>query len=166
MAGKSGAGGVGGAFQSLLGIAADMFDMQAQTNAYIENSKELERSARLEDANAVDSLARGAIAAGQARMRGTLLGAKQRVAYAASGVDASTGTAAGVVASTGIYSELDARTLSNNALRESLGHKEVGRKYRLQRQQLEREQRARETKYALGFTGEAINLGTSLLGGG
>lgn len=83
----------------------------------------------LANSAAADAVARGTAAAGVARIRGTLLGAKQNVAYANSGVDAGVGTAADVQGSTAAMSELDAKTLENNAAREAWGFKTHGMQF-------------------------------------
>ena len=77
---------------------------------------------------ALDAGARGALAAGLARQQGTKLGAKQRVAFSNSGVDATVGTAADVIAETAMLTELDANTIRNNAAREAWGHKRTADK--------------------------------------
>lgn len=150
----SGILGLGNAVANLAGGAAQR---EAEGRAYDFNSRELERSAKLEDANAVDALARGSSQAGRLRQRGTQLQAEQALAYANSGVDSTVGTPAQVQSATGNVSELDALTTENNALREAWGHKEVGRKYRAQKVALAEE-------YAAGGTKQALNTASTLLG--
>lgn len=75
---------------------------------------------------ATESLRRGALEAGQVRSEGSQLQAKQNVAYANSGVDATVGTAATVQAATKSKAELDALTVENNAAREAWGYKAHG----------------------------------------
>lgn len=72
---------------------------------------------------AADSIARGNQEAARARMLATQTIARQKVAFAASGVDASVGTPADAGAGTRMMSELDAQTLKNNAAREAWGFK-------------------------------------------
>lgn len=72
-----------------------------------------------------DTLYKGAQDAGALKMKGTQVQQEQAMAYAYSGVDADTGTAAQVGTATRIYAELDAATTMNNARREALGHRRV-----------------------------------------
>lgn len=65
--------------------------------------------------------------AAKVRSAGTQMIAKQRTAYTASGVDASQGTPLAVMADTRLMSELDARTLENNAARKVRGFREQKR---------------------------------------
>jgi hypothetical protein len=65
--------------------------------------------------------------AGRVRSAGTQTIAKQATAYTASGVDASQGTPLSVMADTRLMSELDARTLENNAARKVRGFREQKR---------------------------------------
>jgi hypothetical protein len=73
-----------------------------------------------------DSRARGGNAAGLIRMQATQLAAKQRVAYANSGVDISQGTPAATMDATRLMGELDAQTALNNAAREAWGYERQG----------------------------------------
>jgi hypothetical protein len=69
----------------------------------------------------------GASDAAKARTAGTQLIAQQGTAYTASGVDPTQGTPLSVMADTRLMSELDARTLENNAARKVRGFKEQRR---------------------------------------
>jgi hypothetical protein len=73
-----------------------------------------------------DARARGGYAAGQLRMQASQLAARQRVAYANSGVDISEGTPAATMAATRVMGELDAETAVNNAAREAWGYQRQG----------------------------------------
>lgn len=79
-----------------------------------------------------DAVRRGNTEAGQTRAQGSKLIGQQKVAFANSGVDATVGTPADVMADTRVMSELDAKTQENNALREALGFKRYGTKYQQQ----------------------------------
>ena len=103
---------------------------EAEREAAKFNSLELRNSARLEESNAAASLRQGALQSGLYRTRGSMLQGTQRVALATSGVDAGSGTAADVLASTDIFSELDASTARNNAFRAAMGQKTVAARYR------------------------------------
>ena len=69
-----------------------------------------------------DAVARGAAAEGEVRQAGTQLADEQAFLYANSGIDASVGTAANVVAATRAQTEKNALTVRNNAAREAWGH--------------------------------------------
>lgn len=106
---------------------ADAFTKERE--AALDNMAELERSARMEEANATAVMQRGALAAGRQRMAGSDLAGQQRIAYAMGSIDSTSGTAAATMRSTAAFSELDAETLRNNAIREAFGHKESARRY-------------------------------------
>lgn len=104
-------------------------DYGAKEQADYQNIAEYKRSSAIEEANAVDALRQGEQDAGRARMKGSEMVARQRVAFANSGVDASVGTPAQVASSTSMWAELDAQTTRNNAMRKAFGYKETARKY-------------------------------------
>lgn len=119
----------------LAGLNA-IFDMFAATqaegarkSAAIQNMNELHRSSELEAANAVAVRVRGAMAAGRKRMEGSAIAGQQQLAYAVGNVASNSGTAAQTIASSKVWSELDATTLRNNAVREAFGHEESSRRY-------------------------------------
>lgn len=114
-----------------------------------QNFLQLNRAALREDALAADTLRRGSFVAGLKRMQGTATIAAQKVAYEASGVDSTTGTAAQVAASTRLVSELDAQTLENNAVRAALGHQEAATQYRDEWRAQARAREGRRTKRAM-----------------
>jgi hypothetical protein len=130
---------------------------QSELEAGTANARELNRQALLEDANAVDALQQGAQRAGLARMAGTALAAKQRMAYAASGVDATVGTPAQVQASTALLSEYNAQLAKNDAVRAAFRFRESARAKRLQAQDV-------INKLGNGWT-EAVGMGSTLVGG-
>lgn len=107
----------------------------------------------------VDAIARGAQAAGFARMEGTRVVARQRIAFAAGGIDVTVGTPADVATSTAMMAELDAQTLQNNAAREAWGFKRTEEK-------IVRQRRMAETTRRLDI-GKALagGPGVSILGG-
>lgn len=97
-----------------------------------ENSEDAIRQQQLADnlvavgQQANDARARGSYAAGQLRSQATQLAARQRVAFANSGVDVTQGTPAQVMSATGTLGELDAQTALNNAAREAWGYDRQG----------------------------------------
>jgi hypothetical protein len=127
---------MGGMIGAVIGAAGDIAAFESQRKAYIQNTSELQKSAFRSRSDAADALSRGGIAEGQRRMQGSQLLAKQRVAYANSGIEATVGTPADVAASTSLFNEFDAMTIQNNAAREALGHKRTAERYDFQRRQL------------------------------
>jgi hypothetical protein len=74
------------------------------------------------DYNSRQALIKGARGAAKARMEGSALIARQRTAYATSGVETTSGTPMAVMASTAGLSELEAQTIQNDAAREAWGY--------------------------------------------
>lgn len=83
-----------------------------------------ERDVQAADLAIESAREKGAWESGKARILGEKLGREQMVAYANSGVDASSGTAAQVLGNTAALSELDAQQLAINAAREAWGYRE------------------------------------------
>lgn len=108
-----------------LNLLAEEEEARAKRVENIENR-------RLAESAAADAMERGALESGRARLHGGKLLAAQKAAYAASGVVATSGTAAAVQADTAAMTELDARTLENNAMREAWGFRRFGVKYQQQ----------------------------------
>ncbi len=98
------------------GVYTGMQQQAAATDEWHANDALLQYQSRL-------SKQQAGIAEGKVRMLGGKTAAAQNVAYANSGVDASTGTAAAVQANTAAQTELDAQTVKNNAAREAWGFK-------------------------------------------
>ena len=118
-----------------------------------QDAKQARLNTELANAAAADALQRGAADAGQMRQAGAQLAARQAVAYANSGVDASVGTAANVQASAAAQAELEAKTLENNAMREAFGYKKHGLDFQTQAG-INASRRAREAAgTALGAAG-------------
>lgn len=86
-----------------------------QQDMIAQNTKLLER-ARL------DSILYGATAAGSAVEQGTRTISEMRARAAGSGVSLSSEGVVGLAETTREYSQLDAETIKNNALREALGY--------------------------------------------
>ncbi len=107
--------------QGLLGAAGTGVQVYGDVKEGGYRQRESLAQGALADAGAADAQARGNRAAGQLRLEASQLGAQQKVAYAASGVDATTGTPAEVQGFTRAVGELDAITTSNNAALEAWG---------------------------------------------
>lgn len=115
------------ALSTLTGTGLDLVGGIEESNARIDESRS---NAKLADAAAADAIARGTREAGKQRLEGGQLIARQRVAYANSGVDATVGTPATVMENTRATTELDAQTLQNNAAREAWGFKAKAAEFR------------------------------------
>ena len=102
---------------------------EEEKRAQLDNMMEYGRSASMEKANAVSTRVSGGAAAGRRRMEGSALLGQQKLAYAMGGIDSSSGTAAQTIKSSELFSDLDAITLQNNAIRSAMGHEESARKY-------------------------------------
>lgn len=124
------------------------------------NLGQIARSKALNAALEVDSLRRGADQAGLSRMQATRVQGAQKVAYAAGNIDSSSGTAAQLADSTGIYAELDAQTTMNNARREALGYRKANEDLDFKVGEQERLLKARETKR----TADLVSAGVSVIG--
>ena len=118
------AGGIGDMIQGAFGIGMAGEEANAEHRASITQR---DREIRAANAAIESAQQKGAFEAGRLRVMGTQLAAKQRTAYAASGVDATTGTAAAVQADTAALNELDAQSAAINAAREVWGYKEAKR---------------------------------------
>lgn len=117
------AGAIDMAFAALQGgmeqqAAFEEFGAETKKNAYNKSLTQLAER---------DALAKGNYEAGMQRIAGAQLAAKQKVAYANSGVDTTVGTPAEVIASTEQFSEMDAQQIQNNAAREAWGYREKGK---------------------------------------
>ena len=98
----------------------------------IAAKKQADANTAMANEAASDALARGARDAGALRMAGSQVAARQMVAFANSGVDATVGTAANVQAGTKANAELEALTTENNAAREAFGYKKHGLDFQAQ----------------------------------
>lgn len=142
---------VGALIQGVFGAFGNMYE--AGVVQPLENDirrKQAAENMRLAELAAVDARARGAQEAGLARMAGSKLVAEQHVAYATSGVDATVGTPAQVMADTKAMAELEALTIKNNAAREAWGY-EVKRDQLFTQEKFDRRmENVRNTKTLLG----------------
>lgn len=145
--------------------AAIEADISAKNTAGVRNMNELERSAQLEEVNAVDALAQGETDAGLSRMKGSEMVARQRVAFASSGVDLSVGTPVQVASSTSRWAELDAQSARNNAMRKAFGYRETARKYRNQAVGIQDQLNADQVAGAFKLAGSMMSTAASGMGG-
>ena len=134
------------------------------------NYRRLYDAGKLQEGLAADSLQRGAVESGRIRQKGSAIAAQQAVAFAAGGIDASSGTPAALGDSSRIFSELDAATTMNNARREAMGHTQAAREYRRDAQGLGIEAgnraAAREMRTLLAWGKAGISIASSGMNGG
>ncbi len=107
-------------------------------------------------AQSADSYQRGAQKEGILRTEGTRAIAESRAGAAQSPIDATSGTAANVLAEKRAFSELDALTARSNAAREAWGHQVEAAQYELARKAAKK-----QGEYAAigSFLGTAAGLG-------
>lgn len=105
--------GAGSMFTGLATMTTELADAESEYNAA---DRSLGQNIRV-------TQRKSALEAGKLRSQGSQLIARQKVAYANSGVDATVGTPASVMADTRLMSELDAQTAENNAANEVWGFK-------------------------------------------
>lgn len=135
--------------QAVFAVAGAAAGEAEDDRAMQANFLQLNRAAQRQDSLAIDALARGSWAAGQQRQEGSRVVAEQKVAYEASGVDSTVGTAQQVSDGTRMMSELNAATVMNNARREALGHSEAAQQYRDEWAAQVRARDARRTERAM-----------------
>ncbi|MFA5943194.1 MAG: hypothetical protein WC876_01870 [Candidatus Thermoplasmatota archaeon] len=138
----------------VLAVAGTALDLVGQEQERGAKAKESADNQALANRAAADAIARGNQDAGRTRMATTQLIARQKVAFAASGVDPTVGTPADVAASTAMFGELKAKTDENNAAREAFGFKTYGLKYQQQAQLDQTRATNQEVGTALGGLGK------------
>lgn len=138
-----------------LGTAFQITDLFGEAQQSRDNAYENKKTAL---SAAADAIARGDQEAAKVRGEGRQLGARQKVAFAASGVDATVGTAAEVQAGTAMMSELDAARVRNNAAREAWGLKKQGR-------QIEEQEVLNQRRYQSQMVGTALGGAGKIAGG-
>ena len=119
-------------------------------------SQDAEANIELARTAAADAIQRGQADAAKTRFSAQQAIARQKVAFGASGVDASVGTPVSLGASTAAMAELDARTIENNAAREAWGYAKTEQKIRRQ-QKLNKTMQNLE-KWKLGIGGPGVTL--------
>lgn len=142
----------------------------ADSDALHFNRRRLFEARQQQEGLAADALQRGAVESGRIRQKGSDIAAQQAVAFAANGIDSSSGTPAALGDSSRIFSELDAATAMNNARREALGHKQAARTYERdsQQQDIEAKNRAdaRATRMVLAWGKAGASIISAGAGGG
>lgn len=135
-------------------LASMLNSVDAERADQLARDEQARENQKIANEAAADALMRGAREAGLARMAGSQLEAKQKVAYANSGVDPNVGTPAAVQAQTSALSEIDSQTLLNNAAREAWGLKTHGLQYAQANDAEARRSRARQQGAILSGIGQ------------
>ena len=146
----------------LTSVSNDQAD-QLEYDALSDNVAEVARAKAYSRMQEVDALQRGEAQAGRVRLQAGQLEGQQRVAYALSGVDASSGSAASTINSSRLFSELDAAMLRNNAAREALGHKRAQDVLALKSTELKREYWSNHEKRRFEKIGAVANYEADFL---
>jgi hypothetical protein len=154
-----------GLFDFLLALPQAAMANDAEHKAFDTNYEQMRRARLGADMNAVDALQQGGIAAGQQRMRGSQVIGAQKAAYAASGVDVSSGTPAEQQASTALTAELNAQNAENNAVRQALGYRRTADQYGLQMKAASDKLNADDYANGISALSKMANGLTSFLGG-
>lgn len=163
--------GVGAAIQigtSVFGGISEQDAIRSQTQAQISQYQDeivaADRNAQLARWNRSDVLQRGALAAGEALAAGRRETSAAVTAAGASGA-AMTGTNAGVVAQSGIASEIDADRIRSNAARQAWGYEiEEEEQLRTKRQLRRAISYAREGGH-LSSVASGLRTTTNVVGG-
>lgn len=128
------------------------------SSAKAANDYELFSAQRAAETGQLEAQQDGNFEAGKMRMLATQLIARQRTAYAASGVDPTQGTPVSVMADTRLLAEQDALIVENNAARKVRGHK-------LQGEYAQRTWQTKNTEIDNTRTGDLVGGGASMLSG-
>jgi hypothetical protein len=112
---------VAGAASGAMNTVGAYYAASGQKNALKLQARLDEINAKIADSQARDALFRGERAEQAFRQDVAQLRSKQRVGYAAGGVDLGSETVAATLTSTDVMSELDATQIKANALREAWG---------------------------------------------
>ena len=149
----------------VLGIFGQYANLQEKQAAAAAQIRELQRSAGMEEANAVDALTTGSLLGGRARMKGTAAVNEGRVINANSGLAGDVGTTANVAGGTAAMSELDAQMIQNNAARAAWGHRETARKYGNQAAEVQRQSDNALVAGGIGMAGSLLGIGGDVYSG-
>lgn len=153
----------GGAAMSLAGSAAQFKGQSEAADAALAQAR---ANAKLAQEAAADAEKRGMDDASRLRGQGDALISAQRVRYAASGVDVTTGTAAEVMAQTRELVTMDEQVLINNAAREAFGLRVHGMQFLAGAAIGQRNSEAEQTGTVLGAIGKGMNSGADIYASG
>lgn len=112
------------------GLAQTFMSLDDESVNRAREEAQAKENQQLAELAAADAERRGQREAALSRMAGGKLAGKQRVAFANSGVAGDVGTPASVQAESRMFSEMDAKTIENNAALEAWGFRTHGLRYR------------------------------------
>lgn len=147
--------------QALMQGLGTVLELQDNQVAEYQNQINAEENQRLARQAAADSVVRGNQEAARIRAAATQMIARQQVAFGASGVDGTVGTAADVAGGTAALAELDALTAQNNAAREAWGFRRQEDLIRRQAKLDKMKHSSRQAGTALGGTGRVVSTGAA-----
>lgn len=149
---------------ALTGIVGAGFQMDAEAKATAAKVQEDKVNQQLQLGMAGSVLQRGAWEAQQSLLKGDQVAGQARADFAASGVDANSGSAAAIQAQSKAMAGLDATQAQNNAARQAWGYQVTANQYGAQ-QGIDKELgQDQEIGTALGAAGGALGAGGGLLG--
>lgn len=131
-------------------VASTGFQLISLLGEAAHSEREAEFNEKVARQAGQDAVRRGQAEAGQQRLRASRMLGQQKVALAASGVDASVGTPADVMADSARMAELDALTIENNAAREAWGIQHKA-------DEIRRQKKLDQHKYAMQAGGTALS---------
>ncbi len=153
-----GVAGIG--FSVLGGLLKGMADIQS--GGY--NATVSRQNARLDELAAGDAELRGHAAAAFALIKGSQMEGKQKSAMAGANVSVTGGSALDVLSDTKFMSDLDAKTIQNNATREAWGYRTAAQNLKSRANLEEGAGRSQATSDILsGITG-AATYGSKMIG--
>jgi hypothetical protein len=152
-----------GIFSGASDIVGAGFQLDAEQK---QNNRDLQRQNLASDVGTEQAQEKGNYQAAQIRQQVAQLGAKQRTAYANSGVDSTVGTAAQVQANTSMQGELDAQMAKNNAAREVWGYQQAKKQAQEDFQAKNDAASRKAAGTVVGGAGKLAGGVASLMGGG
>lgn len=117
---------------TVISMAAANQQAKATASAYNSQASAADANAKLAQQQAQDAQERGRAAEEQQRQKAARFRASQKAAFAASGVDSTSGSALDVLTDTMYLSELDAANIRYNAGQEAQGFKQQANNYLFQ----------------------------------
>ncbi|WP_323030245.1 hypothetical protein [Castellaniella sp.] len=157
-----GGGAIASTADSFFGAATQKATLGGQAAVAEANARIFESNAHLAELSAQSALSQGQQQVAALTMKAGRTKSAQRAALAANGVDVGEGSAAEIQASTDILKEIDANTITANAVRTAWGYRTQGMNM------LTQASNSRIDALSLGATAGAISpvgsAATSLLG--
>ncbi|WP_021167485.1 hypothetical protein SOV_17400 [Sporomusa ovata DSM 2662] len=132
VAAVAGAANALAAVGTVVSMAATNQQAKASAAAYNSQAEANDANARIAQQQAQDSVARGQVQEDQQRQKAARFKAQQKAAFAATGVDSTSGSSLEVLTDTAFGSEMDAANIRYNAGQEALGFRQQANNYTYQ----------------------------------